>query len=204
MGENNGKKVTAIVGPNGSGKTTFYDLYIQESGVPFINADNIKQITDCSDLDAQDVARTKRLEMAIAGQDFCYETVFSHESKIDEILDYKTKGYSVMLIIIGLENPDLNVARVAQRVEAGKHSVPEDKIRGRIPRVYANLTKVISFCDEVLIYDNSGVVSATSNEGEGTEIEPDFKLQATIFGGSLSVITDNLENWARELISEYI
>lgn len=77
------------------------------------------------------------------------------------------------------------MVRVTQRVAGGKHAAPEEKIRSRIPRTYTNLTKVISFCDEVSIFDIFDVVSVTNNEGKGTEIEPDFKLQAIKVMGHL-------------------
>ena len=47
---------------------------------------------------------------------FCFETVFSHPSKIDYVAEAKAAGYEVVLIYIHLVDEDLNVARVSSRV----------------------------------------------------------------------------------------
>ena len=36
-----GKVIYIIAGPNGSGKTTFAQSFIEETGLPFVNADEI-------------------------------------------------------------------------------------------------------------------------------------------------------------------
>lgn len=49
----------------------------------------------------------------------------------------------------------LAVARVQQRVEAGGHDVPEDKIRGRFARLWGHLREGLELCDETFVYDNT-------------------------------------------------
>lgn len=89
------------------------------------------------------------------GLSFTWETVFSHESRLD-IMNYaKNCGYRVHLTYVTTKNPDINVARVRNRVLEGGHDVPEDKIRSRYERSISFLPQMILAADEVLIYDNS-------------------------------------------------
>ena len=42
-----------------------------------------------------------------------------------------------------------------QRVEAGGHDVPDEKIVARFPRTFANLRQALSFVNQALLFDNS-------------------------------------------------
>jgi len=63
--------------------------------------------------------------------DFCFETVMSHPSKIEEIKEAKQKGYKTYLYFICIDDPEVNVSRVENRVEKGGHNVSPDKISSR-------------------------------------------------------------------------
>jgi len=77
-----------LVGPNGSGKTSFYaQLLGPVTGLPFINADIIaRELWPGSDRDrsyaAAKVAEQRRDEMIEQRISFIAETVFSHPSKV--------------------------------------------------------------------------------------------------------------------------
>lgn len=60
-----------------------------------------------------------------------------------------------MLVFIGLESADLSRGRVMERVEAGGHDVPDEKIESRFSRTLANLRQAVTFVDEALLFDNS-------------------------------------------------
>ncbi len=51
--------------------------------------------------------------------------------------------------------PDLSVARVAHRVAAGGHSVPEHKIRERHARLWPLVADAIALAHSATVYDNS-------------------------------------------------
>ena len=149
-----------LAGGNGAGKTTFYEKRLKPLGLPFINADEIaKQFypdnPELNSYQAAKLAALLRSDMLHRAVSFCYETVFSHPSKIDFIAQAKARGYQIILVFIHLSLTDLNKARVRQRVEEGGHSVPEEKITERIPRTLANVKAAIPLCDQVRIFDNS-------------------------------------------------
>ncbi len=83
---------------------------------------------------------------------FCFETVMSHASKIEEIKEAKEQGYKTYLYFICTDNPKVNISRVENRVEKGGHNVAPDKISGR----YFNLISAVKNTDKCYLFDNSG------------------------------------------------
>jgi predicted ABC-type ATPase len=85
------------------------------------------------------------------------ETVFSDAggAKLAFLRDARSAGYRVVLLFIGLETAELSQARVIQRVAAGGHDVPDEKLFARFPRTLKNLSQAIGFVNEARLYDNS-------------------------------------------------
>jgi predicted ABC-type ATPase len=67
----------------------------------------------------------------------------------------KARGWLVRLLYVGLANPILNVQRVAIRVQAGGHDVPETDILRRYQRSMANLALAAELVDLLSVHDNS-------------------------------------------------
>src|SRR5205823_11681043 len=59
------------------------------------------------------------------------------------------------LFFVGTSNPRINAARVADRVIAGGHTVPIDKIITRYERSMANLSVTIRLANRIYVFDNS-------------------------------------------------
>lgn len=55
--------------------------------------------------------------------DFCFETLMSHPSKINEIVEAKKNGYKIYFYFICIDDSEVNVSRVENRVEKGGHDV---------------------------------------------------------------------------------
>ena len=73
-------EIIVFAGPNGSGKSTI-TKFAKTVGT-YINADDIKRVNHCSDLDAAQIVE-KMLEDALEkGIDFTFETVLSTERKV--------------------------------------------------------------------------------------------------------------------------
>jgi len=73
-GEAKKPEVTVFAGPNGSGKSTITEL-LRPPHVTYINADEIKRVLDCEDLEAAQIAPERRKACIEAKRDFCFETV---------------------------------------------------------------------------------------------------------------------------------
>ncbi|MFT4571510.1 MAG: putative ABC-type ATPase [Hyphomicrobiaceae bacterium] len=119
---------------------------------------------------------------------FCFETVFSHPSKIDFVGQAKALGYEIQLVFVHLDSTQLNCARVAQRVSTGGHNVPSEKIEKRVPRLLENVHIAIGLCDQVRLLDNSYA-------------DTPFLKVATFVNGSWTAHRKPLSDWAKALIS---
>ena len=152
-----------LAGPNGAGKSTLYQTRIAPSFAgPFINADIIQRDELCdpspaASYEAAEIASSRRADYLARGRDFVAETVFSHPSKLELINEARAKGFTVIVMHVGVETSDLSVARVGTRVEEGGHIVPEDKIRTRYVRGAPLIRAAILQADRGMVFDNSSL-----------------------------------------------
>ncbi|HBR11253.1 MAG TPA: hypothetical protein DD740_03385 [Chryseobacterium sp.] len=86
---------------------------------------------------------------------FSFETVMSHTSKLDEIIEARKLGYKVYLYIICLDQAKLNVSRVDNRVQKGGHYVDPEKIISRYTNTLQNLYPALKMADRAFLFDNS-------------------------------------------------
>jgi predicted ABC-type ATPase len=151
-----------IAGSNGAGKSTFQRRYLADSGLPFVNADNIAArmqpgVDSTVAYRAMQVAETLREELLQRRQSFCMETVFSDTfgAKLIFIQRAQRQGYRVVLVAIVLLTAELSQARVWQRVQAGGHDVPTAKLLARFPRTQENIQQALLLVDVGVVLDNS-------------------------------------------------
>lgn len=187
------KQLWLLAGGNGAGKSTFYRVFLEPKGLPFVNADNLaKQLApsnaEAFSYQAAKMAEKLRLNLLKSGVSFCFETVFSHPSKIDFLAKAKSCGYQIVLIYIHLESAELNQARVAQRVSEGGHDVPADKIVSRIPRTLKHIAQALPLADYVQFYDNSS-------------LESPFALVASSRAGIVEQYREQQPPWLQDLLS---
>ncbi len=185
-----------LAGGNGAGKTTFYRLLLEPRGVLFANADQVaRQMNPANPAQesyraAQLVARLRE-QLLRQRKSFCFETVFSHPSKVDFVAQAKAADYEIILVIVHLSSVALNNARVRQRVSEGGHYVPPDKVEGRVPRTLANLHAALPLCDQIQIFDNSSA-------------EAPFEPVAVVRNQTLGFHADPMPEWARALLRDYL
>lgn len=87
---------------------------------------------------------------------FSFETVMSSVDKVDLLQRAREAGFRVYLYYVSTVDVRINVNRVAVRVAAGGHPVPEDKIVDRYTRSLKNLADALRQSDRAFLYDNSG------------------------------------------------
>jgi predicted ABC-type ATPase len=161
-----------LAGPNGAGKSTLFQALVANGDIPldceFVNADvyerahlrRVKNARTRSER-ARQWADGRRSELLTEGHSFASETVFSHESKLALIQQAQSAGFQVVLLVVALDKPERLLARVAQRVTEGGHSVPTEKILERYPRSLALLKIAVRQADLALLYDTHDVQPGT-------------------------------------------
>lgn len=155
------KRLDLVVGCNGAGKSTFIEMTLAPllAGSPVVNADEIAkhrwpEAAQEHAYDAARIAADTRSALIELGESFIAETVFSHPSKLDLIDTAHAAHYTVVLHVL-LIPEELAVQRVAHRVAAGGHKVPEDKIRQRYQRLWDLVATAAGRTEAATFYDNS-------------------------------------------------
>jgi predicted ABC-type ATPase len=131
-------KAVIIAGSNGAGKTTFARslLPLDHPECSFLNADEIQREGPqfASPVAAGRELLTRLGNLISAGQSFALETTLSSAMYARQIPGWRTLGYHMWLYFLEPVSADFAVARVAQRVAAGGHGIPEADIRRRFAR----------------------------------------------------------------------
>ena len=146
-------RLLVFAGPNGSGKSTV-TKGLPVTGV-YVNADDIKRASGCSDLAAAQEAEKIRHILLEGRQDFTFETVLSTDRNLELLRKAKEAGYEIQAVFVLTADRAINVRRVRERVRSGGHDVPEDKIRSRYERSLKNLARLVRIADRTRILDNS-------------------------------------------------
>lgn len=179
-------RIRLIAGPNGAGKTTLMKTLVKNQVPvgQYINPDDIARhidlnaslkrtedlISDASGASrfakefsdyfsvilAQTIATGLRTDWLAYRLSLTYESVMSHESHLAFVDEAIAAGFEPYLYYICTSDPDINKARVEQRVESGGHDVPEDKILSRYERSLHLLHEMSLKCKRVYFFDNSG------------------------------------------------
>ncbi|MFT7774673.1 AAA family ATPase [Roseateles sp.] len=157
-------RLFVLAGVNGAGKSSLGGAAIQSSGAEFFNPDIIaarlrEQQPVLSAEQANGLAWTlgrRGLERALAeGLTYAFETTLGGASIAKLLLEGARAGAEVHLWFAGLAAPELHLRRIATRVAAGGHDIPEAKVRERFDASRSNLVKLMPYLASLRIYDNS-------------------------------------------------
>lgn len=167
------KKIIIIAGPNGAGKTTFAREYLpNEAACPvFVNADLIAAglapfAPEVAAVKAARLMLKEIREHVKAGRSFALETTLSGKTYATMIPIWRQLGYHITLVFLALPNPEIAIARVASRVAAGGHNIPEITIRRRFKAGINNFHQTYNtLADSWALYDNSGANPVLIEEG---------------------------------------
>ena len=129
------KEAIIIAGANGSGKTTFSNQLIEETGYAFLNADNIERTfnepsSGITKLKAGRIFFHQLDGLISDNQSFILESTLAGHYLKKVIERMKADNYHVKIIYVFLESPEVCIKRIEIRVKQGGHFVPtEDVIR---------------------------------------------------------------------------
>lgn len=96
------------------------------------------------------------LERAIdERKDLAFETTLGGKTIASLLKKAITQGIEVRIWYVGLESPELHIARVRSRVQLGGHDIPEAKIRERYAHSRTNLIELLPSLTELKVFDNT-------------------------------------------------
>ena len=154
-----------IAGPNGASKSTFSEKRLKPLGLPCIDPDAVAKELFGRYVKNRDEAIQATVEASLRarkhlleGKSIALESVFSDRKgyKLGLVEEARRAGFKTVLVFIGVDSPEICIARVQDRVNLGGHNVPDNVIHDRFPRCFANLRKALARIDIALLIDNSG------------------------------------------------
>ena len=161
--------IYVIAGVNGAGKSSVAGETFRQSGADYYNPDEAaRRLARANPTLTQTEANSaawhegvRLLKRAIAERlDFAFETTLGANT-IPRLLMETAKGKAanaeveIYVWYVGLESPELHIARVKSRVARGGHDISEEDIRRRYARSRLNLIDLLPVLRALRIFDNS-------------------------------------------------
>lgn len=157
-------RIYVLAGTNGAGKSSIAGAMFLRQGADYFNPDDAARailsanpgITREEANSAAWLQGKRLLERAIAERcDFAFETTLGGKTITALLEKALLSGIEVRIWYVGLNSPELHIARVRSRVEKGGHDIPKATIRDRYDRGRLNLIQLLPKLTELVVYDNS-------------------------------------------------
>jgi predicted ABC-type ATPase len=139
-------RAVILAGINGAGKTTASRALLADTLrlMTFVNADVIAQGLSGFDVDAAAYEASRVMlerlrDLAEQRADFAFETTLSGRTYVSWLRGLVDGGYSTHMFYFWVRDAEFAIARVAARVRAGGHHVPDDTVRQRYGKSIRNL-----------------------------------------------------------------
>ncbi len=179
------KELIIIAGANGSGKTTFSKPLIAETTYAFLNADEIERELDTPDtagskLKAGRLFFQRMYELTNARESFILESTLAGKYLVKVIETVKNKGYSVSIVYVFLENPQICLERISARVKDGGHDIPKEDVIRRYYRSKKNFWLLYkNLANDWLLYFNGlqTIQQVAAGKGEIYEVEHELLFE---------------------------
>ncbi|MFB4321601.1 zeta toxin family protein [Priestia sp. BR_2] len=187
--------MTVFAGTNGAGKSELTNILKHRNpDVVVIDADEIARGYRHLPQNKADFAAgreaVKRVRDCIqSGKSFSIETTLGGQNAIRQMELAKQAGFKINLYYVGLDNVNLHIERVAQRVAKGGHHIPEEDIRRRYVTSLENLPKAMRLADHSYLFDNSKV----------------YQIQAEVYRGltKYQAPANEMTAWAKSAMNEW-
>lgn len=149
------KLYTIIGGVNGCGKSSL-------TGALKAERSDLGLIIDVDKLAAQlgspvegGKAAVRKIDECLEkGISFTQETTLSGARTERTIRRAKERGYTIRLYYIGLDTMEESLGRIANRVAKGGHDIPKEDVKRRFQSRFADVLRVLPYCDEARFFDN--------------------------------------------------
>jgi predicted ABC-type ATPase len=179
-----------VGGPNGAGKST-YSGGLSPKGAFVFDADIIKARVAArlpDEVPAESINFAVQsvfldfVEEAIKKkQHFTIETNFRDNDLMDTIARFKQNGYDISMIYLTLDNVELSIDRVKQRVNTGGHFVDESSIRYNFEEGLKNLEYFAGR------FNNLDIIDASKEPGQFRPLLSIKQQQLVYFSADLPI-----------------
>jgi predicted ABC-type ATPase len=199
-------RIFVLAGVNGAGKSSIGGAALQARKVPCFNPDlAARTLLEANPSLTQEAANAQAWEMGRAGLEralaeglnFAFETTLGARTLPDMLLAGARQGAQVHVWYAGLASPEKHIARVKERVIAGGHDIPEDKVRARYVSSRANLIRLLPHLASLRVYDNS--IDGDPKAG----VRPQPVLVLYLEGGQIvsHIALDQVPQWAKPVVA---
>ena len=157
-------QIFVLAGVNGAGKSSVGGAALLAHEVPYFNPDLAARVLlqsnpgmdqESANAHAWAIGRDGLVRALGAGLNFAFETTLGANTLTDMLLAGAGAGAQVHVWYAGLSSPELHMQRVKERVAAGGHNIPEQKIRERYVTSRANLVRLMPHLASLRVFDNS-------------------------------------------------
>ncbi|MDX6500201.1 MAG: hypothetical protein QOG23_3461 [Blastocatellia bacterium] len=156
--------IYVIAGVNGAGKSSVAGQAFRQSGADYYNPDEAARrflaanhfLTQAEANSAAWHQGARLLQRAINERlDFAFETTLGANTMPRLLRQAAEAGFEIYVWYVGLESPELHIARVKSRVARGGHAISEADIRRRYEHSRLNLIDLLPVLRALRIFDNS-------------------------------------------------
>jgi predicted ABC-type ATPase len=177
-----------FAGINGSGKSTLYNYqqfkYNADLGVRIcpdeILVENEGNWEDYKDVYASGRVAHHKIDECIAKkQSFNWEFTLISNYVVKVLRRAKEAGFQTRLNFILVDDVEVSLKRIENRVKKGGHGIPEDVVRSRFERQLINMDIAIPMIDMCVFFDNEKymkVVGLSTREQTLEFFDKDTKL----------------------------
>ena len=179
---------TIIGGVNGAGKSSLTGSLRAERTDLGIVVDPDQLTAQCGgdEYEGGKLA-VQRIETALAdGVNFTQETTLSGGYPKRLCRRAKQAGYFIRLYYVGLDTAEESLRRIKNRVERGGHDIPAKDVQARFAHRFADVAKILPYCDEAKFFDNDN----------------GFALVAEYRNGKLLQVGNKCPAWLHQMMQE--
>jgi len=198
--------IYVLAGTNGAGKSSIAGAMFQQAGVEYFDPDGAARLIldrnpGASQAEANSAAweqGRRLLERAIAERlTFAFETTLGGKTMTALLERGVAAGIQVRVWYVGLDTPELHLARVRARVAKGGHDVPEAQVRARYDSSRLNLIRLLPRLTELRVYDNS----PEADPRAGRAPEPELLLHMVRGKIVRSCALNRTPAWAKPILA---
>lgn len=171
-----GKRLYILAGANGSGKSTLSKVLLPESGIVYVNPDDIARKLCPDDISKARIEAGKEAlrstnAMLERGESFAIESTLSGVAYVRLLKRAKLLGYETAIAYVFVDSPEVCIKRIKARVMNGGHGIPDEDVIRRYSRSKDNFLNVYRpLVDQWMLYYNGGADISLVAHGNGETI----------------------------------